>query len=197
MKFYINGQEADITLDTEQNLGDILKSFELECEKNNATTINIVVNGKEMDASDFDQAVQRPIDEIDTLELTTITEDDIWVSFQDIAARFNAIIEDLRLISVRFQNGQDKMALDSVAKLADIVDYFCKVTALSALFPNRFGSMDVESVKVQDFFSDFSSILGEFEEAFKNSDSVMLGDLAEYEITPRIESIITMINAIR
>ena len=197
MRFYINGQEVDITLDTETNLGDILKSFELECEKNNATTINIVVNGKEMDASDFDKSVQRPIDEIDTLELTTITEDDIWVSFQDIAARFNSIIEDLSLISVQFQNGQDKLALDSVAKLADIVDYFCKVTALSALFPNRFGSMDVESVKIQDFFADFSSILGEFEEAFKNSDSVMLGDLAEYEITPRIELIVTMINAIK
>lgn len=197
MRFYINGQEADITLDTERNLGDILKSFELECEKNNATTINIIVNGKEMDASDFDQSVRQPIDEIDTLELTTITEDDIWLSFRDIASRFNSIIADLRLISVQFQNGQDKLALASVAKLADIVDYFCKVTALSALFPDRFGNMDVEGVNVQVFFADFSSILGEFEEAFKNSDSVMLGDLAEYEITPRIESIVTMINAIK
>ena len=40
------------------------------------------------------------------------------------------------------------------------------------------------------------AILTDFEEAFKNSDSVMLGDLAEYEITPRIESIISMIDSI-
>ena len=54
MKIYINGQEADITLDTEHNLGDILKSFEMECERNNATTINIIVNGQELLANEFD-----------------------------------------------------------------------------------------------------------------------------------------------
>lgn len=196
MRFYINGHEADITLDTEKNLGEVLKSFELECEKNNATTINVVVNGQVINPSDFDRFIDKPVDEIDTLELTTITEDDIVMSLQDIATNFSTIMEDLKLISVQFQNGQDKNALMTVTKLADNVDYFCKVTALTTLFPNRFEKMTIDGVNVQDFFTDFSSILTDFEDAFRNTDSVMLGDLAEYEITPRIESIITMINDI-
>ena len=56
--------------------------------------------------------------------------------------------------------------------------------------------MNIDGVNVHDFFGDFLNILAEFEDAIKNSDSVMLGDLAEYEITPRIESIITMIDSI-
>ena len=196
MKIYINGQEADITLDSEKNLGDVLTSFEAECAKNKATTVNIVVDGEEVSADVFDVFTQKPVEAINTLELTTITEDDVLLSFKDIATRFGEIIEDMKLISLQFQNGQDKKALVTVTQLADTVDYFCKATALSTLFPEKFADMNIDGVAIQDFFGDFMTILTDFEEAFKNSDSVMLGDLAEYEITPRIESIISMIDSI-
>ena len=103
MKIYINGQEADITLDTERNLGDVLKSFEMECERNNATTINIVVNGQELLANEFDTIILKSIEEIETLELTTITENDVLASLQDIGERFCQIVDDLKMISVQFQ----------------------------------------------------------------------------------------------
>ena len=196
MKIYINGQEADITLDSEKNLGDVLTSFEAECAKNKATTVNIVVDGEEVSVDVFDVFTQKPLEAINTLELTTITEDDVLLSFKDIATRFGEIIEDMKLISLQFQNGQDKKALVTVTQLADTVDYFCKATALSTLFPEKFADMNIDGVAIQDFFGDFMTILTDFEEAFKNSDSVMLGDLAEYEITPRIESIISMIDSI-
>ena len=196
MKIYINGQEADITLDSEKNLGDVLTSFEAECAKNKATTVNIVVDGEEVSVDVFDVFTQKPLEAINTLELTTITEDDVLLSFKDIATRFGEIIEDMKLISLQFQNGQDKKALVTVTLLADTVDYFCKATALSTLFPEKFADMNIDGVAIQDFFGDFMTILTDFEEAFKNSDSVMLGDLAEYEITPRIESIISMIDSI-
>ena len=196
MKIFINGQEADITLDSEKNLGDVLTSFESECAKNKATTVNIVVDGEEVSADAFDTFTQKPVEAISTLELTTITEDDVLLSFKDIATRSGELIEDMKLISLQFQNGQDKKALVTVTQLADTVDYFCKATALSTLFPEKFADMNIDGVAIQDFFGDFMAILTDFEEAFKNSDSVMLGDLAEYEITPRIESIISMIDSI-
>lgn len=196
MKIFINGQEADITLDSEKNLGDVLTSFESECAKNKATTVNIVVDGEEVSAEAFDTFTQKPVEAISTLELTTITEDDVLLSFKDIATRFGELIEDMKLISLQFQNGHDKKALVTVTQLADTVDYFCKATALSTLFPEKFADMNIDGVAIQDFFGDFMAILTDFEEAFKNSDSVMLGDLAEYEITPRIESIISMIDSI-
>ena len=40
-----------------------------------------------------------------------------------------------------------------------------------------------------DFFADFQPILKDFEDALKNNDTVTVGDLAEYEICPRLISI--------
>ena len=158
--------------------------------------MNIVVDGEEVSADAFDTFTQKPVEAISTLELTTITEDDVLLSFKDIATRFGELIDDMKLISLQFQNGHDKKALVTVTQLEDTVDYFCKATALSTLFPEKFADINIDGVAIQDFFGDFMAILTDFEEAFKNSDSVMLGDLAEYEITPRIESIISMIDSI-
>ena len=41
----------------------------------------------------------------------------------------------------------------------------------------------------KDFFAEFSPILEDFEDALQNNDTVMLGDLSEYEICPRLKDI--------
>jgi hypothetical protein len=40
---------------------------------------------------------------------------------------------------------------------------------------------------VSDFFADLTPVLSEFEEALKANDTVLVGDLAEYEICPRLK----------
>ena len=42
---------------------------------------------------------------------------------------------------------------------------------------------------IEDFFAEFSPILKDFEDALQNNDTVMLGDLSEYEICPRLKDI--------
>ena len=39
------------------------------------------------------------------------------------------------------------------------------------------------------FFSDLNRILTELIEAFEAKDSVLIGDLLEYEVTPRLEGL--------
>ena len=43
--------------------------------------------------------------------------------------------------------------------------------------------------RFQQFLSSFSQILVDFEKALIDNDIVLIGDLAEYEIAPRLQSI--------
>ena len=52
-----------------------------------------------------------------------------------------------------------------------------------------FGCKPVSFKNLSDFLSDLSPILKDFSDALENSDSVLLGDLSEYEICPRLESL--------
>ncbi|MBO5137197.1 MAG: hypothetical protein J6B81_01680 [Spirochaetaceae bacterium] len=192
MDIVINGTKADITLDEEKKLGQVLAALEEEFSHNQATTVAISVNGKSVLAEEFNSITEMPIEEVSTLNLTTVTQDDILISFKEIGQEFSLIAENLKQLSIMFQNGQDKTAVETVKRLADAVNSFCHVATLSTLFPEKFADIKLNNMSVSDFFAELSPILTDFEQGFQNSDSVLMGDLAEYEICPRIEAIINM-----
>ena len=49
---------------------------------------------------------------------------------------------------------------------------------------------------VGDFFQDFMPILSDFEQAVESGDTVLIGDLAEYEISPRLSAIAKTLNTL-
>ena len=63
------------------------------------------------------------------------------------------------------------------------------VATLASLFPETFKNFNMNGMNFKDFFADFSPILKDFEDALQNNDTVMLGDLSEYEICPRLKEI--------
>ena len=94
MEIIINGLKADITLDTEKTLGDVLRNFELECSRNNATTVDITIDGETIRADQFDSVTARDIDHIHTLELTTVSEKDILDAFKQLSTVFETVISE-------------------------------------------------------------------------------------------------------
>ncbi len=195
MDIIINGTKADITLETEQTVGDVLRAIETECARHDATTVGIEIDGKTVTADDFDRAAAQSLADVRSVSLTTVTQEDISASFAEIGDSFEQLCGELEQISVQFQSGKDKQAAAAIKKLADTVDAFCRTATLSALFPERFAQLRIRDLSLSAFFKEFAPVLTDFEQALKDTDSVLIGDLAEYEIRPRIESIIEMIRS--
>lgn len=189
MEFYVNNEKIDILLEDEKTIGDVLKAFEMECAKNNATTINITLNGKNIGADEFDSIFNEPIKDDTKLELVIITQDEIKSSFEAQIAECDSISAELLELPVRLQSGKDKEATDLIAKLADFIEKFCHTATLSALFEDIYKKLIIDGKKVNEFFQEFSEILNDFEQAIASKDTVLMGDLAEYEISPRLQAI--------
>lgn len=197
MEIFINNQKADITLDNERTLREVLSALETEFSKHDATTVTIFVNGNAVTADEFEKYSDLAIEDVNKLELTTVSQEDIKNSFIEIGNIFSILVEDLKQIALQFQSGQDSNAVNTVKKLADSIDMFCHVATLSSLFPEKFDSIQIDGKSISEFFDDFSSVLTEFEQALQNSDSVLVGDLAEYEISPRLISITEMTQSLK
>ncbi|MBQ6780389.1 MAG: hypothetical protein IJP62_04070 [Treponema sp.] len=189
MELFVNGNKLDITLENEKTVGDVLRSFEEECAKNNATTVSIMLNGTNIDADSFDTAAQTPLAADTKLELSVISESDVQTSLEYEAKIARQIAADLEQIPVQLQSGKDKDASVIISRLADLVDSFCQTTSLAALFPELFAKLSVGGSSINSFFEEFSGILSDFKQALEEKDSVLIGDLAEYEISPRLISL--------
>ena len=187
--FYINGQKVDVQLEDEQTIGDVLKSFEKTCEDNQAAVIGISVDGKQITADLFDSEASKPLGKDTKFEFSIVTVNDIKASFAKLSELFDQLASQMEEVPVALQSGKNKEVSNSIAKLADSIDQFCHIATLASLFPETFTSSHLKGINIKDFFADFSPILKDFEDALQNNDTVMLGDLSEYEICPRLKEI--------
>ena len=189
IQFYINGQSVDVQLEDEQTIGDVLKSFEKTCEENNAAVIGITVDEKQIPAEIFDDEASKPLGKDTKFEFSIVTINDIKESFEKLSALFNELALQMEGVPVALQSGKNLEVSESIKKLADSIDHFCHIATLASLFPETFNTESLNGINLKNFFADFSPILKDFEEALQNNDTVMLGDLSEYEICPRLKDI--------
>ena len=189
MELFVNGSKLDIQLENEKTVGDVLKSFEEQSSKEGIATVNIIVDGKNITADLFDETAKKELTDSTKIELGVVSKEAIKNSFKQQKAGAKALSEDLKTISVKFQSSKDAEANAIIANLADYIDGICHTASLSMLFPEDFGSIKIDGKTFNEFFADLSSILPDFEQAIKNKDTVLIGDLAEYEISPRLDQL--------
>lgn len=100
------------------------------------------------------------------------------------AKLFAALEPDLSQVSVRLQTGKDAEAMHTMVLVVEIINKTVR------LLPDFIGCIEtellIEDRSVQDFYDDFNTVLQELMEAFEHKDSILIGDLAEYEIRPRM-----------
>lgn len=194
MKLLLNGQELGFTLEDEKTVGDILRSLELECEKNNATIIRISVNDSEIAAEKIDELNSLDIDKTNKVDVTTVSSGDILQTMKDIVPEIEKLTASLEELPVILQGGDLGKAGIIIKSFTDNFDSLCHLATLTALFPSVFSDKKIDGLSISDFVKSFSPVLSDFENAFSSSDTVLTGDLAEYELKPRLES---YINAVR
>lgn len=195
MKFLVNNEEINITFDTEKTIGDILKAFEIECEKNDATIISITIDKRKLNANEIESFFSQEISNTQTLALETVSIKNIVDSLNLISKSMSIILEKMGQVSFYLQSNNQKEMIQTVTEFADGFNSFCHVITLSSLFPQRFNLKD-EKYNISDFLKEFSPILEEYEKALQDNDTVLLGDLSEYEISPRISKIIELCNSL-
>lgn len=189
MDFYVNGEKIDVKLEDEKTIGDVLKSFEVTCEENNAAVIGISIDGKTITADIFDEESKKELSENTKFEFSIINVETIKDSFANLANLFEELSTKMEEVPVLLQKNETKFASESITTLADSINHFCHLAALASLFPETFTNTTIDGMNFNDFFKDFSPILADFEQALQNNDTVMIGDLAEYEICPRLQKI--------
>ena len=189
ISFYINGEPVEVQLEGEKTIGDVLKSFEITCEQNNAAVIGIAVDGNTITAETFDETSDKPLGSDTKFEFSVITKDSIKQSFAALTELFSELAQKMEDIPAALQAGKNKEAGESIKKVADSIDQFCHVAALASLFPEDFKGTQIDGKQFSEFLNDFSPVLKDFEQALQNNDTVLIGDLSEYEICPRLKAI--------
>ncbi len=188
MQIFLNSEQILLQLEEEKTLGDFLIGFEKLSEEFEATIIKIIVDGKVITADQIDENSSILLDTIQKLELETLKKSDILETYANINTECENLFEKLENVGVQLQNNSDAEASKTVAEFANFFDYFCRIMTLSTLF-DFYENLSFDGLNPKEFLSDFSPILNDLKNALEDKDTVLIGDLCEYEILPRLKTI--------
>ncbi len=110
------------------------------------------------------------------------------------ALALKELIPDISEVSILLQTGKDQQAYSSVIAFIEISETLIRIFSIL----KETGLMDSANISVNgtsfdSFYSGFNEILKELAEAFDSSDTVLIGDLLEYEIVPKIDMLLDFI----
>jgi len=99
-------------------------------------------------------------------------------------------ISEISDVSLLLQTGKDRKAMETIIRFTELNENLIRV--FLNLKKNRRKEIEklaIDGMSLEKFYTELNVILKELVEAFQAQDSVLIGDLLEYEIAPRLESI--------
>jgi hypothetical protein len=106
-----------------------------------------------------------------------------FTRIENLVSALSARLEEL---PIDIQTGKDGRASETVALFSQTAE---KIFRLFFIFQSRGKNIDtVDSVPIYDFLGEFGAAVREILAAYSNKDSVLVGDLAEYELAPRLRA---------
>jgi hypothetical protein len=262
MDISINGQAADITLESERTIGEVLAGLDGWLHDSGFRLKGLEIDGETVDSDAVAAAFERDLGGVEALDIKVCSSSDLtldalceardylagdaglWADsaaasflrtenpalFQDIdqtlrqegsercsrAAQMLPLIDDrireiadpatefgrmeglvsgitgrLEELPLDVQTGKDGRAAETVSLFTGITEKLFRIFFLLQAKDETLGGILIEAVPVYDFLGEFSAALKEMLAAYESKDVVLVGDLAEYELAPRLRTFYT------
>ncbi|MDR2783330.1 MAG: hypothetical protein LBB48_05755 [Treponema sp.] len=99
------------------------------------------------------------------------------------------IVSRLEDLPLDLQTGKDKRAVETMRLFSHITEKLLRLLSLLKQTGLEIDAIAVDSVPLTRFIDDFTNALNELLTAYEAKDTVLTGDLAEYEMAPRLVSL--------
>ncbi|MBN1837638.1 MAG: hypothetical protein JW820_17410 [Spirochaetales bacterium] len=118
--------------------------------------------------------------------------DDPRCMARELVDQLPAAREEAQDVAVLLQTGRDREAMETIVRFSEICESVARV--LHSLPEGDRPS--VGGRNLEEFFTELNGLLNDLVEAFSAHDSVLIGDLMEYEVAPRLEQLQAALEAV-
>ena len=269
MEISINNKPADITIENEKNIGDVLVGFENWLKGSGSRVSGLYIDGSEIPIAGLPSAMERELSAIDKLDIRISSWDELAVEalgeltnvcnaynnssfeeregirknweesaaaafmFEEIKDIFNytdlafsgdslTFSDLLQLIDERIrelgepqtelekmekpvmeialrmeelpldmQTGKDKRVTQTMQLFSQMGEKLFRLFRILRQPKDPSQPFAIDGQEAKQFLDDFNAVLGELNSAYKNQDLILIGDLAEYEMAPRLLKLFT------
>ena len=154
------------------------------------TELSNSINSISWEKTEVNKALQLIKQLAETFNKLLIEISNPVIALNNLALELEQCISEISDVSLLLQTGKDRKAMETIIRFTELNENLVRV--FLNLKKNRrkeIEELTIDGMSLEEFYTELNTILKELIEAFHAQDSVLIGDLLEYEIAPRLESI--------
>jgi len=199
MKVLINEKDVAFDVNENNNFGEFLASVQDYVREDDSSklVVDIKVDGEQIFKNEHDPS-ELSLKDINKVEVTTDNVKDVSIrALQEIKSELPLLAELMSNISTSFQEGKREHALNLFSDLCNewrqIIQFF---DDLSRVLFIDYSQIDLGDKSIDQANGELLSRLVETKTAIEKDDLVTLSDLVEYELIPKIDEEIDIVDKI-
>ncbi|MDR3302874.1 MAG: hypothetical protein LBS86_00495 [Treponema sp.] len=264
MHIYINEKPADIVLESEKTVGELLSGIDNWLSGSDRRISGLRINGEAVNSTAMTEAFARSLEHIDALNIIVSSWDElaieallntvedvsiyeaasfedkphiksVWeaspaacffaehipdvfarlkgmfsgegltpaeisalldervreltsanTEFREMAASIIVVAKQLEDLPLDIQTGQDRKAAETMKLFTNTAEKVLRLIRILTMQGISMESVSIDNQPLSAFIEAFTALLKELLTAYENKDVVLVGDVAEYEISPRL-----------
>jgi len=107
---------------------------------------------------------------------------------KEVVLEIVTLLEDIPL---DIQTGKDNKAVTTIQRFSYVTDKLFRLVRLLTLQDDTLHKQIVDMLPLDDFIDEYKKTLKELVEAYEVQDAILVGDLSEYELAPRLLKLYT------
>jgi hypothetical protein len=108
----------------------------------------------------------------------------------ELLSQSTARINEIPLL---LQTGKDREAMETVVMFTELSQKLVRLFPILKMNAGLdLGKKLQTGQTLEEFYTDFNTTLAELNDAFQARDTILIGDLLEYEISPRVENLVSL-----
>ncbi len=178
----VNGDPVSFTLEAEERLGQVVAGVQQWLGGQGCFLHALAADGEELSAATRQRWSERPVASVEKLEVSARSLGDLHLAIAEQLERLRPMAARLAEVPLQLSTGRDREAMAAVCGLSDAMG---ALLPLVALLPR-------EAAR-EELFRDLNAVLRDLVAALEARDTVLTGDLAEYEVAPRLEGLVALL----
>ena len=199
MKLLVDGIDHPLSVEPDALLGTLLERVDADLTARERMIVSVSVDGIEVSPEQLGEESVRSIDGVQSVHVRS--EPTAALADRDLSAvkeRLPELSQTVREVAALFHEGKTDEGLDGCKRAAERwIEIVSSERRVADVLQLNLDEFDVDDKPISAHHAELNQFLQEALRAMERDDYVLLGDLFEHELAPRLETELRIVNALR
>jgi hypothetical protein len=199
MNLLVDGIDHPLSFEPGMSVGTVLERVDADLAARERMIVSVSVDGREVSPEQLGEEFARSIDGVQTVRVRS--EQTAALADRDLSAIEECIPElsqTVRDVAALFQEGKTDEGLDGCKRAAERwIEVVWSERRVADALQLNLDEFDVDDKPISTHHAELNQFLQDALRAMERDDYVLLGDLFEHELAPRLDTELRIVNALR